>query len=52
MPDDRFPQPEPDDWEPLSLDQFYNLSLNFDDLTPLDLTPYKPVLTPSTSRPM
>jgi hypothetical protein len=46
MPDDRFPEPEPDDWEPLSLDQFYNLSLNFDDLTPLDLKPYKPVLTP------
>lgn len=46
MPDDRFPEPEPDDWEPPSLAEVYKLAFDFDNPTPLDVTPYKPVLTP------
>ena len=39
MPDDRFLEPTPDDWEPPSLAEYYKP-------VPLDVKPYQPVLTP------
>jgi hypothetical protein len=39
MPDDRFLEPTPDDWEPPSLAEYYKPA-------PLDVKPYQPVLTP------
>jgi hypothetical protein len=39
MPDNRFPEPEPDDWEPPSREEIYKPA-------PLDVKPYQPVLTP------
>ena len=39
MTDDRYPEPEPDDWKPPSLEELRKLS-------PLDTKPYQPVLTP------
>jgi hypothetical protein len=46
MPDDRFPEPTPDDWEPPSLAEYYGLSLDWNNPTPLDVKPFQPVLTP------
>jgi hypothetical protein len=34
-----------DDWEP-TVEQICKLAFDFDNPTPIDLTPYKPVLTP------